>query len=132
MADRVSIDLRELDELVADIGRVGIRTEARVRPVVAKGALNIKTRWAELWADLESAPRLAAAVTYDLEQSATAFGALIGPDKDRPQGALGNLVEFGSVNNAPTPGGQPALDEEAPRFEAAIASAAASAILARG
>lgn len=25
----------------------------------------------------------------------------VGPDKDLPQGALGNLIEFGSVNNPP-------------------------------
>ena len=42
--------------------------------------------------------------------------AEIGPDKSRPQGALGNLLEFGSENNPPHNDGGRALQAEEPRF----------------
>ena len=53
--------------------------------------------------------------------------AEIGPDKLRPQGPLGNLIEFGSINNPPHPGGLPAALREEPRFEKAAADAAEDA-----
>ncbi|MFJ2717409.1 hypothetical protein [Streptomyces sp. NPDC087437] len=39
--------------------------------------------------------------------------AEIGPDKGRRQGPLGNIIEYGTVNNAPIPHLGPALDENA-------------------
>jgi hypothetical protein len=47
--------------------------------------------------------------------------AIIGPDKGGPQGALGNLLEYGSVKNPPHRDGGRALDVEEPRFEAQLA-----------
>ena len=44
----------------------------------------------------------------------------IGPDKSKPQGALGNILEYGTVNNAPFAHLGPALDREAPGFTKAI------------
>ena len=46
------------------------------------------------------------------------FAATIGPDKAVPQGALGNLLEYGSVHNPPHNDGGRALDAELPRFNA--------------
>ena len=50
-------------------------------------------------------------------------GAIIGPDKDKVQGALGNLLEFGGPDSAPQLSGQQALDDEATEFERQIAKA---------
>jgi hypothetical protein len=47
--------------------------------------------------------------------------AIIGPDKGAPQGALGNLLEYGSVKNPPHRDGGRAADAEEPRFEAQMA-----------
>jgi len=46
--------------------------------------------------------------------------AEIGPDKLRRQGPLGNLLEYGSVHNAPHPHMIPAAEAEQPRFEQAM------------
>jgi hypothetical protein len=54
--------------------------------------------------------------------------AEVGPDKSKPQGALGNLIEFGSVNSPPHSDGLRALRTEAPNLEKALADAALDAL----
>lgn len=110
----------DLQRLAADLQNARPVTAAKVRGVVQKGAVNVKNDWRAAWSGLRSAPSLAAAVTYDVKVTADGVEAEIGPDKDRRQGALGNLLEFGSRNNAPTPGGEPALQAEEPRFAKAM------------
>lgn len=109
-----------LDELLDVLDRAEREILPGARKVVSKGALNIKKDWRDRWSGLSHAPQLASAITYDTAVDGDEASAEIGPDKSRPQGPLGNLVEFGSVHNAPRPGGLPALDAEAPRFEQAL------------
>lgn len=113
-----------LDELVVALETAQKMLDPGVRAVVEKGALNVKKDWQARWSGLGHAPALAAAVTYDVTYGFGGIRAQVGPDKGRRQGALGNLLEFGSVNNAPRPGGLPALAAEAPRFEKALADLA--------
>lgn len=98
----------------------------QARKVVQKGLLNIKSDWRSEWTGLSNAPALASAVTYDTVQAGDRVSGEAGPDTDRRQGDLGNLVEYGSVNNAPHPGGLPALERERPRFAKALADLAAA------
>lgn len=90
------------------------------RKVVVKGAINIKRTAKRRVSGLGHAPYYPAAITDDIEQSGTSVTAEIGPDKNRRQGALGNLLEFGSVNNPPIPHMAPATDAELPRFDRAL------------
>lgn len=92
------------------------------RKVVEKGAHNIKEDWRKGWTGFRHAPSLPFAVTYDVSPAADIVKAEIGPDKAKRQGALGNLLEFGSINNRPHPDGALALEVEAPRFADAIES----------
>lgn len=112
--------MSDLDALARDLLVATKAVPAETRRVVQRGALNIKRDWQEAWSGLSHAPSLASAVTYDTKETAAGGEAEIGPDKGRRQGALGNLIEFGSVNNGPIPGGGPALMAEAPRFEQAM------------
>jgi hypothetical protein len=116
-------DTDDLRLLVADLGKAEAAAIAEARKVVEKGAVNIKKDWQRRWSGLAHAPALPAAITYDAGYGFGKIEAEIGPDKGRRQGALGNLIEFGSVNNAPIPGGVPALQAEAPRFEKALIDA---------
>jgi hypothetical protein len=113
----VTVKVDGLDTLLADLARAGEQLPPEARKITQKGALNIKTSWARYWSGLKHAPALSRAVTYDTRWVGSGVEAEIGPDKSRRQGALGNLVEYGSINNAPIPGGAPALAEEAPRYE---------------
>lgn len=109
-----------LSALAAELEHAARVAPDEARKVVQKGALNIKKDWRRRWSGMAHLPRLPYAVTYDTTFSGQQAGAEIGPDKDRPQGALGNIPEFGTVNNAPIPGGAPALESERPRFERAM------------
>jgi hypothetical protein len=114
------VDLSQLNALVHDLTQAGTVAGAEARKVVAKGGLNIKNDWREGWAGMAHAPLLPLSIGYDVNVSASGIEAEIGPDKDKAQGALGNLLEFGSVNNPPNPAGQKALDREEPRFVQAL------------
>lgn len=114
----------DLQQLKVDLGLAGFKASAAAQAVVTKGATNIKADWRSRWSGMAHAPRLPDAITFDVRPLLRGWSAEIGPDKDRPQGALGNLIEYGSENNAPNAGGAPALDVEGPKFEKALADAA--------
>lgn len=118
----------EAEILAADLEAAPVRLGAAVGPVVAKGALNIKTDWRTRAAGLAHAPLYPASIGYDIS-GFTDVTAVIGPDKERPQGALGNLIEFGSAHNPPHLDGDRALAAEQPKFLAALEAAAGDAVL---
>lgn len=112
-------------ELLAMLRNAKDEVNDKTRKIVSKGALNIKNDWRKKWTGFRHAPYLPAAVTYDVASEGDLISAEIGPDKAKRQGALGNLLEFGSVNNPPHPAGVPALDAEEPRFVQAMEDLAA-------
>lgn len=118
------VEVSGIKELAAHLEESAPRTHDEGKKVISKGALNIKDEWRSRWRGFTHAPALPSAISYDVTGTAGGWSAEIGPDKRRRQGALGNLLEFGSLNNAPRPGGQPALDLEAPRFEDAVGDVA--------
>ncbi|MBT2485810.1 MULTISPECIES: hypothetical protein [unclassified Microbacterium] len=83
------------------------------------------------------APAFPYSITYDIEGSGSRsagsqLSAEIGPDKDRPQGALGNLIEFGSVKNPPQGIMHGALQENEADFERGVDRAIEDALKAVG
>ena len=120
MADEFSVIVKGADELVADLGRAQSRALPEVESVVKKGADNIKKDWTQRWSGMAHAPALPRAITYDIYHLPGSIRGQVGPDKDKRQGPLGSIVEFGTVKNAPRPGGLPALETEAPRMEKAL------------
>lgn len=121
----------DLNRLAAELDTAAGVAPEEARKVVAHGAFNIKKDWRQAWTGLAHAPALPYAISYDVRQVGGRVAAEIGPDKDKRQGALGNLIEYGSVNNAPRPGGLPALEREAPRFEKAMEDLAVRALEGR-
>jgi hypothetical protein len=109
-----------LEALVTEFHREAEIAPDEARKVVQKGLLNIKNDWRRRWTGHPHAPRLPYAITYDSVAVGPRIMGEVGPDKDKPQGALGNLFEYGSVNNPPIPGGAPALEAERPKFERAM------------
>ena len=110
-----------LAELKADLRHGSDQCVEEVAKVVKKGAQNVKDDIRARWSGMRHAPYLAAAVSYDGPSvDGTTVRTEVGPDKDRPQGALGNLLEYGSVNNAPRPAVVPAGDAEEPRLAQAL------------
>lgn len=119
----IRANTRQLDGL-AGVFRVNqVAATMQARAVVARGALNIKNGWK---ANATVSGRRHAriypmSISYDIRQLPFGAHAEIGPDKGRPQGALGNLLEFGSVNNPPHNDGGRALAAERPLFLAQMA-----------
>lgn len=122
------IDHSEVDKLTETLVHAADVAPAEARKVVAKGALNIKTDARRRISGLAHAPAYPSAITYETRATATRASAEIGPDKDRRQGALGNILEYGTVKNPPHPHMGPAADAERPRFEQAMQDLAVKAL----
>jgi hypothetical protein len=124
----IEFDNTGLDELVKLLGNAAEMPIKEATAIVAKGALNIKKDAQRASSGLKHAPAYPRSIGYDVTASLTEVSAEIGPDKQKPQGALGNLIEYGSVNNSPRPHFLPAAIAEMPKFEKALEDAARKAL----
>ena len=106
--------------LARDLEREATVTPEQVRTVVQVGSANIKRDWRASASGLAHAPAYPYSITYDTVEGRDSVRGEIGPDKDKAQGSLGNLLEFGSVHNEPHNDGGNALLAEEPRFVAAL------------
>ena len=121
-------DMSDVRRLERHLARAIPRARRDARAVTMRGAMNIKRDWKSN--ARATAPKHAPAYPSSIGFDFAAYGpdiwmAIIGPDKAGPQGALGNLLEYGSVHNPPHRDGGRALDAEEPRFEAQMAIIAA-------
>lgn len=144
MVDGFTVDTSELDRLAADLGRVPSTAGKFIRQAVEVTARHVKDDWRDEAKGMAHAPAFPYSVGYDigagygmsLGQSASAvlsggivsagsstITAEIGPDKGRAQGALGNLIEWGSINNPPQGLGHGALQRNEADFERGITKA---------
>lgn len=116
----------DLRSLAHDLSEAPVVVQREALAIVERGALNIKKQWADnaRASSGRYAPAYPSSISYDLMSVGAAvagvLSAEIGPDKARRQGALGNLLEFGSVNNPPHDDGGRALRQEGPGFEKAL------------
>jgi len=113
-------EYREVERLVKTFDEALTESMPQVRAVVQKGALQIKTDARRRISGHPHAPAYPSTITYDTKAGPTSAEAEIGPEKGKRQGALGNVLEYGTVKNAPIPHIRPAADEELPRFERAL------------
>ena len=112
--------MSDLSRWTTELGQSPEKARKGVRGVVEKGCLNIKRGTQRRWKGLGNAPALASAVTYDTRLTPLGAAGEVGPDKRKRQGALGNIIEYGSVNNPPHPALAPEADAEQPRFARAM------------
>ncbi len=115
----------DLAALAAQLHASGRRAQDTARAIVKRGAVAVKRDWRVN--ARQSAPKHAPAypysISFDLADVGGYIVAEIGPDKGARQGPLGNLIEFGSVNNPPHNDGGRALRAEEPRMIAAFENA---------
>lgn len=55
-------------------------------------------------------------IGYDLREKGATFTAHVGVSRASSQASLAHFAEYGLINQAPHPGGWPALHAEAPKF----------------
>lgn len=117
----VQVDVSELRTLARDLERIPDKVQRGVRPVVSKGALNVKQ---EMQMDLASSQHfrgITFSVNYDIKVTRDGVEAEIGPDKSKYGGALANVAIFGTSRGGGTvPDPSVALRAEADRFEDAL------------
>ncbi|CAM5681377.1 MULTISPECIES: hypothetical protein [Streptomyces] len=118
----MTADVRELQRTAVALRSAPARAEQQMTSIVTRGALSIKKTWAATAAATAGrhARHYPRSISYDVLPIPGGASAEIGPDKARKQGALGNLLEFGSVHNRPHNDGGRALAAEAPRFTAHV------------
>lgn len=112
------IDASQVARLAKDLAVAAPAGQAAAKAVTSRGALNVKRNAARLISGNSYAPYYPKSISYDTTVKDGMVVAEIGPDKSRQgrQGALGNILEYGTVNNAPIPHLGPALDSEEPKF----------------
>lgn len=131
-----SFDFSEIKALAADLGDVPKKTGPLIRKAVEVTSRYVRDDWRKNVSGLIHAPAFPSSITYDLKGfsgfGATVIESEIGPDKGRAQGALGNLLEYGSVNNAPRGDGAGALQKNTADFEKGIGIAIDDGLKAAG
>lgn len=137
MPDGITVDASQLNTLSANLGQVPAASGKYFRAAVEVTARNTRDTARENATGMAHAPAFPHSITYDIEGSGNrATGsnlrADIGPDKDLPQGSLGNLIEFGSVNNPPQGIMHGALQANEADFERGIERATDDALKAVG
>ena len=125
----MTFDASELNRLETDLAGAGIRAAALINATTVVAAGKIKATARSLITGLRHAPAYPYSITYDIKWNAVSVEAEIGPDKDLAQGALGNLLEFGSRNNPPHAHMGPALDREGPVWLGYVEDAAGKSVL---
>jgi|SRR6478672_2369826 len=109
-----------LDEVIVEFELASIKVIPETEAVVGMGCNHIKTDWRAAWKGFKHLGFLPYTIGYDVTVTPGHITGTTGPDLNKKQGPLGGVAEFGTPTSAPHPGGAPALDAEAPRFEAAM------------
>lgn len=118
----IEIDMSEIRTLAVDLERIPAKVQKGIRPVVSKGALNIKNDQRSDMSESPSFKGVTPAISYDLAEDSSGIEALIGPTKGTP-GSLANIAYFGTSRGGGTiPDPAEALAVEGDRFEAALSA----------
>lgn len=119
----VTVDVSELVALGRDLSKAGDDLMGKVRPVVSRGALNVKNGMREDMQGSRHFGQVAASISYEMSGNAVTSQAEVGPvTEGQTVGDLAHFAYFGGANGG---GGsvrdpQAVLDEEEPRFVKAI------------
>lgn len=120
------IDATEVKRLAADLGRVEARVVPKVKPVVSRGALNIKNQLVREANESGHFSALSRAIGYELSEGADGVEAEIGPQKERnaAAGLLGAYWGWSRGGGGTLPDPLLALEAEEPRFIEGLAKVA--------
>jgi hypothetical protein len=124
----IGFDTHEITVFADAINKASRVAPADASKVVFVGAINIKKDAARRIRGHKRLKKLPWSIDFDTYRSFKGPAAEIGPNHAKGQGALGNVAEYGTVNNPPIPFMRPAADAEQPRFEKAMEDLAVKAL----
>src|SRR5690349_19622219 len=92
----LSIDAAGFDKLARDLKRAGDTLPQRIRPVVQKGALNVKNGMRDDMRQSRHFRQVATSITYESRDTRSAAEAVVGPETaGQVVGDLAHLAYFG-------------------------------------
>ena len=115
----------ELRQFAANLGRVAGSAVRDVDEVLKKGVQNIKT---EMQADASGSPHfkgMAGSISYESSYLPGRARWVVGPDKSRRGGSLGNIYYFGTSRGGGSGDIEKPLRSEEPRTMSALEALAA-------
>lgn len=110
----------ELRALAANLGRIAGDAVKDVDEVLKKGAQNVKN---EMIADVSASRHfkgMAGSISYDSQYSIGTPRYVVGPDKGRRGGSLGNVYYFGTSRGGGSGDIEKPLRSEEPRLQSAL------------
>lgn len=113
-------DMSEVRKLAADFDKIPAKAVRPLRSAVETSARRVRDGLRSSVDGHAHLPQFPESITDEIHVQANAIGAEIGPDKARTQGALGNIVFFGTSKNGPVADLNAPLDAEVPLFEQAV------------
>lgn len=116
-------DLSELRQLDSDLGRIPGRAVPPLIKAVTESSGRVRDRMRADASGIGHAPHFPNSITDEVRVKVGQIEAEIGPDKGRTQGALGNILYFGTSKNGPVLDINAPLDAEGPALEQAAAEA---------
>lgn len=125
-------DYSDLTKLAADLGTVPAKSGPNIRKAFEVTSVNVKKAWQEPLKGSASLAGLPSALGYDIETDGTSIKSEIGFDKNRSQGPLGNISEFGSPTIAPRGFGLTALEANQADFQKGLEIAISDALKEAG
>ena len=93
--------MSDADRLANDLAAAPLKAVPLVAAVVKKAAQNVKDHMVNEARSNGTYRHFHRSISYDVRSGFGGVEAEIGPDKDRTQGALGNVLYFGTSKNAP-------------------------------
>ena len=116
----MSDGVAELRQFAISVGHIADGAYDDVDAVVTKGAVNMKS---EMIADVSASLHfkgMAGAITYEHENTRNLIRRVVGPDKGRRGGALGNIYYFGTSRGGGSGDIDKPLRSEEPRVLSAM------------
>lgn len=120
----ITIDTSELGTLADDFLKAALKIDPELEVILDRAGRDIQDAARENASGYPSLPHYPASITFDITHGVGTVGVEVGPDKNLPQGSLGNIIEYGSVNNPPQHNLARAASPVEPRVQAEVAVAA--------
>lgn len=120
----MEFDASEVEQLAADLGHIPGRLVAPMTAAVNKSANSVRDQMRADARGHAHFPHFPNSITAEVRTKVGQIEAEVGPDKGLTQGALGNILYFGTSKNGPVLDINAPLDAESPKFQKAIEDAA--------
>lgn len=114
----MGVKVSGMDEWLRELESLPERAPKAFRQVISRAGVQMKLDWRGRWQSMphKHLPHLVRGVGYDLTEQGWVYSVEVGVDPENRQANLAKVIEYGTLTSGPHPGGQLALDAEAPRM----------------